>query len=137
MGKAAVGSLIDALRDFDERVRWEAAKALGEMREPAAIPAFIGALDDEQGDVRWVAARGLVKLGRRPLVPLLQALMAHGDSPRLRWGAHYVLRRMRGRDLDVLLNPVLAALEGVEPAVAAPLAAEAALEELTQTGLAA
>jgi hypothetical protein len=131
IGAPAVASLIEALRDANSQVRWEAAKALSEIVDPAAAPALVRALQDRGFGVRWLATEGLIALGSRGLTPLLRALVERSDSVRLRQGAHHVLHDLaRRRDLTQVLQPVLAALDGIEPSLQVPVAAEAALEAL-------
>lgn len=135
IGAPAVALLIEALRDANRQVRWEAAKALSEIVDPAAAPALARALQDREFGVRWLAAEGLIVLGSRGLVPVLRALVEGSDSIRLRQGAHHVLHDLARRgDLTQVLQPVLAALEGIEPSLQVPVAAEAALEALTGAG---
>jgi HEAT repeat protein len=126
----AVGSLIEALTNPKEVVRWEAAKALGQIRDPAAAQALVGALEDEMFDVRWLAAEGLGAIGCKALVPLLEALSRHPDSVWVRGGAHHVLCKLAAKCLEDVWRPVLAALENVEPLVEVPFAATAALDRL-------
>ena len=131
IGQPAVGPLIEALASAHENVRWEAAKALGEIGNPAAAPALIEALDDERFAVRWVAAEGLIALGRAGVGALLNALMAASwDNVWLREGAHHVLRSQLGASFGHHLAPVIAALEDLEPSVTVPTAAYHALEAL-------
>jgi HEAT repeat protein len=56
MGKAAVKPLIALLSDAKPHVRWEAAKALGKIGDPAAATALVEALEDDESNVRWLAA---------------------------------------------------------------------------------
>ena len=130
IGSRAVGSLIEALANPKEAVRWEAAKALGQIHDPAAAQALVGALRDEMFDVRWLAAEGLSAIGCKALVPLLQALSKHPDSVWLRGGAHHVLRNLAAKCLEDVWKPVLSALENVEPLVEVPFAARTALDKL-------
>ena len=132
IGAPAVACLIEALASRNDLLRWEAAKALGDIRDPAAAPALVAALEDEVFDVRWLAAKGLIALGGEGLVPLLQALVERSDSLWLREGAHHVFHDLaRGRpDLRDILRPLLAALEDVQPSLQVPVAAKAALNKL-------
>jgi HEAT repeat protein len=131
IGSAAVPSLIQILTDPQDRLRWEAAKALSQIGDPAAASALVKALDDDNSGIRWLAAEGLVILGRAGLVPLLEALRQHSDSVRLREGAHHVLRSLAREDLCAsIVTPVLAVLEDIEPAIQLPLVAHAALRML-------
>ncbi len=123
MGKAAVPSLIEALKNKKYLVRWEAAKALGEIGEPEAASALVEALEDREFDVRWLAAEGLIKLNINGLKPLLQALRDRGDSALLREGAHHVFHDLAKGALKKSLTSVLAALERIEPGEEVPWAA--------------
>ena len=65
MGKAAVPSLIEALKNKNTLMKWEAAKALGEIGDPETAPVLVKALEDEELDVRWLAAEGLIKMNMK------------------------------------------------------------------------
>jgi hypothetical protein len=131
IGQPAVPALVKALTDPTGRRRWEAAKALGAMRDPSAAPALVRATEDQDFGVRWLAAEGLIGLKRAGLAPLLQALAEHPDSVWIGEGAHHVSRTLVDHDLHDLIAPVLVALDGVEPVLGAPGAAQAALKALT------
>jgi HEAT repeat protein len=131
IGTAAVPSLIQILTDPQDRLRWEAAKALSQMGDPMAASALVKALDDDNSGVCWLAAEGLIALRQEGLVPLLEALKQRSGSVRLREGAHHVLRSLARQGLYTsILTPVLAALEDIEPAIQLPLVAYAALRLL-------
>lgn len=132
IGGPAVRSLVKALASRKQWVRWEAAKAMGQIGDPAAAQALVWALEDDMFDVRWLAAEGLIAIGREALVPLLRALVERSDSEWLREGAHHVFHDLaRGRsDLKGVLQLVLAALEDVEPSLEVPVAAETAVKKL-------
>ncbi|HMP42215.1 MAG TPA: HEAT repeat domain-containing protein [Roseiflexaceae bacterium] len=129
LGAVAVPALIAALGEHDGTVRWEAAKALGQIGTPEAAPALVLALSDQRFDVRWLAAEGLIGLGDASIRPLLQALRAATlDDAWLREGALRVLRAQGGNAPGHPLAAVVAALSGPEPSVSVPLAAYRALE---------
>ena len=142
MGKEAVPALIEALKDKNSLMRWEAAKALGEIADPETAPVLVKALEDEDFDIRWLAAEGLIRMNIRGLKPLLEALEHRGDSPWLREGAHHVFHDLAKGGLRKSLAPVLAALEALEPGgevpwvarhelgIEVPMAARQALEML-------
>ncbi|MGA2518900.1 MAG: HEAT repeat domain-containing protein [Thermodesulfobacteriota bacterium] len=115
MGKAAVPSLIEALGNKNALMRWEAAKALGEIGDPETAPVLVKALEDDNFDVRWLAAEGLIKMNIQGLKPLFEALEHRGDSVLLREGAHHVFHDLAKGGLRKFLVPVLAALEALEP----------------------
>ena len=123
MGKAAVPSLIEALKKKNTLTRWEAAKALGEIADPETAPVLVKALEDEEFDVRWLAAEGLIKMNINGLKPLIEALEHRGDSVLLREGAHHVFHDLAKGGLRKSLAPVLAALEALEPGEGVPWAA--------------
>jgi HEAT repeat protein len=130
MRGAAVAPLIAALGGAERQVRWEAAKALGEIGDPAAAPALVKALEDEESNIRWLAAEGLIATGRAGLLPLLRALVHRSDSEWLREGAHHVLRAQADDGVGRLVAPVVAALEDIEPIIEVPPAAQAALDAM-------
>ncbi len=115
LGKTAVSPLIEALKNGSYLIRWEAAKALGEIADPEAAPALVDALEDEEFDVRWLAGEGLIKMNINGLKPLLRALEHRGDSVLLLEGAHHVFHDLTKGALRKYLLPVLAALEALEP----------------------
>jgi len=85
-----VRGLIMALRHRDAAVQYEAAEALGVLREPAAVPALISALTgDRYSGVRWKAAEALTRIGPPAVEPLIQALGHQDDDAR--WKAAIAL----------------------------------------------
>jgi len=130
IGEPAVPALVKVLTDPDAHRRWEAAKTLGAIGDPAAAPALVRAMEDEDFGVRWLAAEGLISLKRAGLAPLFQALAAHPDRVWIREGAHHVCRMLVDHDLHDLVAPVLAALDSAEPMLEAPGAARSTLEVL-------
>ncbi len=134
IGKQAVGPLLEILVSKVRIIRWEAAKAIGQIGDPTAAPALVKGLEDETFEVRWLAAEALIKIGREAVVPLLQALLKHSDSVWLRDGAHHVLHDVVGKDLNEILQPVVMALEGVEPSLEVPIMAWTALKALKSKG---
>jgi HEAT repeat protein len=130
LGHPAVGPLIALLDDRKDHVRWEAAKSLSEIGDPAAAPALVKALEDQEAGVRWLAAEGLIRMRRASLKPIFQALIERSDSKWLREGAHHVLHVFAKSGLDDRVAPVLAALEGIEPTATVPIAARRALDAL-------
>ena len=130
MGGSVVPQLIQCLSDPRRQVRWEAAKALGQIGDPAAATALVGAIEDKDGDVRWLAAVGLAGMGRQGLPPLLAALIEHSDSQWLREGAHHVCHDLAKTADGRIVQPVLDALNAEEPELTAPGAAYSALTAL-------
>jgi HEAT repeat protein len=132
MGDPAVPYLVDALKSRKVWVRWEAAKALGQIPGPTATKALVDALGNGMFDVRWIAAEGLIPRGREALVPLMQALIEESDSGWFREGAHHVLFDLSHGNLGELVRPVLEALENVDSSVEVPFKARALLDTITK-----
>jgi HEAT repeat protein len=130
IGTAAVPHLVKVLRDGPPDVRWEAAKGLGSIADPASVDALIAALQDDDGGVRWLAAEALREIGRPAVPPLLMALVSHSESPWLREGAYHVLRSLAADELAPILTPVVRAMHEIAPAIGVMSAADQALAEL-------
>jgi HEAT repeat protein len=130
MKEKAVPHLTEALKSDNQWVRWEAAKALAKIGDPAASQSLINALEDKMFDVRWIAAEGIIAIGRKALIPLLSALTKRDDSLWLREGAHHVIHDLMREDLKAVFSPILDAIEKPQGKLAVPLAAETALNEL-------
>ena len=131
LGHEAVPYLVEALGSRKHWVRWEAAKALSQIGDPAAILSLVKALTDKEFDVRWLAAEGLINIGKRVVEPILEALIDDPKSIWLREGVHHVLHDMDRGNWDGILRLVITALEDVEPSVEVPFAAKKALDTLT------
>ncbi len=127
----ATKPLIASLSNKKEYVRWEAAKALGQIGNARASRALTKALEDKAFDVRWLAAEALIVMGRKSVAPLLQALVKQPPSVWLREGAHHVFHDISTGELEDVLKPVLLALEGTEPALGVPMEAKKALVRLS------
>lgn len=130
VGAPAVLVLTALITDPNHRVRWEAAKALGQIDDPTAAPALVTALEDDESDIRWLGAEGLIVLGRSGLVPLLEELISRSGSFQLREGSHLVIRKLVEQGRYPYLVPVLDALDGPAAEDALPPAASRALDAL-------
>jgi hypothetical protein len=113
LGSPAVPCLLRTLRNSRvDQVRWEAAKALGALRDARAIPTLVRALEDPDPDVAWLAAEALQTFGKAAWPALLQALLRRGErSAALRQGVHHVLRNQREAGFEDLIVVLLQALE--------------------------
>ena len=130
MGKEAIPYLIKGLSSKRVWVRWESAKALSEIADPECVQILIELLQNPEFELRWLAAEGLARIGRPALVPLLQLLTNKSGSLWLREGIHRILHDMRLGELAPVVRPVREALEDVESAMLAPIAAREALRKL-------
>jgi hypothetical protein len=133
IGRGATPFLIELLEHGNHHTRWEAVKALGGIKDPAAAPALVEALMDDSIEIHWAASEALIALGKSALPSLLKGITKHFDSYRFRHGAYHILHVF---DTKHLLNektrPVFESLRTIEPSISAPWAAEAALEALEQ-----
>ncbi len=135
MGRASVPALVDELDSYNEHARWESAKALCEIHTPRAAPALVERLEDDNFSVRWLAAEALIGLGKDALGPLFEALERRPASEWLRRGAHHVLSTLaKDAELCYQVQPVLDALNDVEPTLCIPPAAEEARKQLQAVG---
>jgi HEAT repeat protein len=132
MGSEAVPALVEALSSKKQWVRWEAAKALGQIGDPSATKELINAFYDKSFDVRWLAAEGLIAIGIPTLAPLLDELIKNSKSTWLLEGAHHVLSDMDRGYLEEVLKPVVEAIDGPQPSLEVPLAAKKALDKLRE-----
>jgi HEAT repeat protein len=128
LGVAVLPVLYQELSSPDWHVRWEAAKALGEIGDPDAGGMLVALLQDDDTSVRWAAMSSLIDLGRGSLRPVLEALTRDFQSSRLREGVHHVLHTLYNRGkLTGVEAEVFKALEGAAPGVQAAWAANKAL----------
>ena len=74
IGQSAVEPLINALKDDEWRVRWQAAETLGEIGDVRAIKPLINILKDENNGVRSNSIISLVKIGEPAVELLINAL---------------------------------------------------------------
>lgn len=131
MGSDAIPHLVKGLSNKRHWVRWEAAKALGQIGDAAAAKALVSALEDNEFDVHWLAAEALINIGLKSLEPLLETLADHGDkSVFLRQGAHHVLHDINRGKFDDVIKPVMSALDNTAPSIEILQVAKNALDAL-------
>jgi len=86
--------LINNLRDRDSVVRNEAARKLGDLKDPSAVATLIVILKkDKDWSVRWSAEDALVSIGAPAVEPLIK--MLKDDSWRVRRRAVRTLAKIR------------------------------------------
>jgi HEAT repeat protein len=132
IGHEATKPLTELLTSKSKQKRWEAAKALVSIADPAAIPALINTLEDNVFDIRWLAGEALVAIGPICLPQLLEALQERIKESFLIEGARHVIKyiirdRPNDRELKEMLKPVVSALEGPVPRLETPGAAQTLL----------
>ena len=91
------GQFIDALLHPDPDVRWEAARALGVLRDPKAVEPLIAALGDRDPDVRRKAALSLAKIKDPRAVEALRSCSLKDENQVVRWAAAFGLGRFQER----------------------------------------
>jgi HEAT repeat protein len=135
VGEAAIPFLRQAVLSNNPNLRWQASQALSQINTPSVIPVLIDIMhENEYVGVRWAATEGFIRMGRAGLVPLLQSLIKHFDSVWLRESAHHILRSYHDQGIEgETIENVLHALEGSEPDVAVPWAAEETLRQLDES----
>lgn len=130
IGHPAVPALIEALKDPEDQVRWEAAKALTQIPDPRAADALVEALKDSFS-IRWLASEALINIGEPAFVPVLRGLLANPDAPRLREGAHHVLTGLkRTHPENPYIAQMLAALAGQAQTETVPWVAREILQKM-------
>jgi hypothetical protein len=132
-GQHATPSVIEALRTSpSNQVRWEAAKALGEIGDARSIPALVDALTDSDPDVAWLAAAALKPFEKAAWPRVLRALIKdETDSLCLRKGAHRVFVHEEEEGVNDLLATLVQALTPYGAPAPAKSAASELLARLT------
>jgi len=131
IGNPAVAALDSALKDRNQTVRWESAKALGMIRDPKSIDALVAALQDKLFDVRWLAAEALIGIGDKSVKPILQALIDYPKSEELREGAHHILHDLVTSQYRDDLKPLVKALGDLTFTLDIPIRAKKALKAIS------
>ena len=86
MDDSNIEKLIEDLKDSDWSVRFTAAGALKEIKDPSCVPALCEALKDSVSDVRRWAALALASIGI-PAVPALIEALKDSKSDVRKWAA--------------------------------------------------
>jgi HEAT repeat protein len=92
-------SLIAQLRHEDPHTRWEAARALGVLRDRGAVEPLIEALKDSDPDVRRKAALSLAKIRDPRALEPLELCSVHDENQVVRWAASWGLGRFQQRKI--------------------------------------
>ena len=93
LGAADPSKLIEMLSSPEVTERREAARKLGQIKDPAAIPPLIHALKDNEPMVRLEASGALMDIGQPVAEPLIEAVQKEKASTFL-WNAIRILERL-------------------------------------------
>jgi HEAT repeat protein len=122
IGAPSVEPLISVLEHPDSDVRWKAAIALGEIKDPRAIGPLIRQLSDTDRFVKSRVAHALGMIGAPAVNPLIWTLR-EGDG-NLRWGAAIALGRIKDpQAVEPLIQALADKYENVRAEAATSLAA--------------
>jgi HEAT repeat protein len=122
IGAPSVEPLISALEHPDGDVRWKAAIALGEIKDPRAIGPLIRQLSDTDRFVKSRVAHALGMIGAPAVHTLIRTLL-EGDG-NLRWGAAIALGRIKDpQAVEPLIRALADKYENVRAEAATSLAA--------------
>jgi HEAT repeat protein len=106
IGKAAIGSLAEAMKDPKWETRYRAAEALGKIADEKAVQPLIQGLKDNRDHVRYMAAKGLHDIGNsgaaEPLIILLK-----DENVYVRLMAVKTLGAFGGKKIKAALNAAL------------------------------
>jgi tetratricopeptide (TPR) repeat protein len=141
-GKLAVPKIVEALGDDERWVRYDAARALGLMKEDAAeaIPALMEALCDQSNMVRFAAGRALVQIGAQSVPAAMEGLGK--PEQRMRFHSALVLLQF-GPRAKIAISALIGALRDRNRSVRAAAAdalgemgpmAKSAIPALLQAG---
>ena len=103
MGKGVVPKLLTCLKDKRWRVREQAAKTLGQLRDPEAVKGLMVVCRDRDGAVKSAAAEALGKIGDPQAVPTLIKLFKD-TSKIVRETAGTALMYIGAPSVDALLE---------------------------------
>jgi HEAT repeat protein len=92
-----IDSIIEALHHEDPNSRWEAARALGVLRDPRAVEPLLAALSDRDPDVRRKAALSLAKIRDPRALEPLRACSVRDENQVVRWAAAWGVERFHER----------------------------------------
>ena len=130
MGKSILPQLHKLSASENVSIRMEAVKILQLIADRRSMYEFIRLLEDQEFDIRWVAAEGLIKIGRRSIRPLTEAVRDGENSIILNEGAHHVLSALLNESEKHKEESFLLSLENFHTlGGTAPLEASSILEK--------
>ena len=111
MGKKIIPDFHVLLKSKDDLTRREAAKVVQLVADLRSIPILISLLDDNEFDIRWIASEGLIRIGRKSIIPLLEAICVGKSSLFLDRRAHQILCSLLYENEKEQLKPLLLSLD--------------------------
>lgn len=136
MGKPILPQLNKLLLSKNPRLRKEALKIIDLIGNKESIPTFIDLLNDDESSIRWIAAEGLSHIGRESIVPLLYAIIEHGNDNYLKLGARHVFLNLFHEEEKEEFRPLLVSLKtNSYLSITAPFEAFRALISFKHLGL--
>jgi len=130
MGEGTIDFLAELVNNSNDRARWEAIKAMGEIKNSLTIPFLVDALEDEVSSVRWLAAEGLIALKNEGIRAILEVLIERKESYLLRQGAHHVLHDLNKKLEDNKIAELISLIEHPEVHVRIPMLAKQILDDM-------
>jgi HEAT repeat protein len=130
MGKTILPLLHKLSASENVIIRMEAVKILELVADRRSMYEFIRLLEDKEFDIRWTAAEGLIRIGRRSIRPLTEAVRDGENSIVLNEGAHHVLTALLNETEKKNEESFLLSLENYHTlGGTAPLEASSVLEK--------
>jgi nucleotide-binding universal stress UspA family protein len=131
-GSAVLPQLMAALGHPEPFVRQYALRTLGSIGDDTSLDAITDRLNDVTFTVRWEAAEALIAFERRGITAVLSRLMHEPLDARRAMTMVHVLEGAPTQ-LHAVLKPVIRELRSAESNISAPVAAAAALAEISKT----
>lgn len=125
-------TLLSMLGNPDALVRETVLHLLECSRAPEVLAALLTAMSDRDERVRWAAGIELGHTGRVGAEAVLRQIVSHEVTPEARHVMAYVLRRTEDEVMRQRAAPVVEALDASDYRVAAPLAANQVLANLSK-----
>jgi HEAT repeat protein len=102
IGKAAIGSLSEAMKEPKWETRYRAAEALGKIADEKAVRPLIAGLKDSRDHVRYMAAKSLHEIGDSDAIePLI--ILLKDENVHVRTMAVHALRALGGKKVKAAL----------------------------------
>lgn len=97
IGPPSVKVLIPVLKEKNWETRWQAAMALGNIKDLSAVEPLLSVLNDEHHSVRWMAVDALGKImDYRAVEPMIATL--NDENPEVKKKAIWALKKITEED---------------------------------------